>query len=155
MFTSHCQDNPFPGDSLHKSCVLWINSDGGSKAARRTHWKVCHISWRSELSWVTFHVSGTLICHCLLTAQFMEMTMRKSVFLWYWSQRDVHLFCKSRMAFTWTKNVVKSSCHNQYFLVIVRNELKHHRCLVQSYCLVDLVARCLLRDWETWVESRH
>ena len=57
------------------------------------------LSWRSELSWVTFHVSSTLTWQCLLTVQFTETSTTKRVFLWYRSQRDVHLFCKFNRLF--------------------------------------------------------
>ena len=33
-------------------------------------------------------------------ALFIEMSTTKKVFLWYQSQRDLHLFCKFRMTFT-------------------------------------------------------
>ena len=40
------------------------------------------------------------------------MTTTKKIFLWYQSQRDLHLFCKFGMMFTWTKNIGNDSYHN-------------------------------------------
>ena len=39
----------------------------------------------------------------------------EDISLWYLSERDLHLFCKFRMAFTWTRNVEKSSLHDKEF----------------------------------------
>ena len=41
-----------------------------------------------------------VICQCLLLDQFVERSARKSVFLLYHLQRDVHLICKLGMTFT-------------------------------------------------------
>ena len=45
--------------------------------------------------------------------------------LWYRSQKDVQVFCKFGMNFTWTKNVEKSSYDDRNFSVIFRNKLSH------------------------------
>ena len=37
--------------------------------------------------------------------RFIETRTTNSAFLWYRSQRDVHLFCKFRTTFTWTNTV--------------------------------------------------
>ena len=74
------------------------------------------LSRRSKFSWVTFHVSSTLICQFLLVSQFIERSTTKIVFLCCWSQRKVHLFCTLRMTFTWTESIEKSSYHDPDFL---------------------------------------
>ena len=67
----------------------------------------------------------------------------KSVFLRYRSQRDVHLFCKFRMTFTWTKNIEKSSYLDRDFLATVRKEFMCSvTCIVcTSYCWEGLVPK--------------
>ena len=55
------------------------------------------LSWRSKISCYAFHVSSTLVCQFLSVAQFIETSTTKSVFLWYRSQRDVHIFCEWRL----------------------------------------------------------
>ena len=45
------------------------------------------------------YVPSTLVCQCLLVAQSTETSTTKSIFIWYRSQRDVHLFCKFRLTF--------------------------------------------------------
>ena len=49
------------------------------------------LSWRSKCIWVTFHVSTSLICHLLPVAQSIQKSTTKSVFRWYWFERDVLL----------------------------------------------------------------
>ena len=88
-----------------------------------------HVLWSRYLPCImysgldTFHVSCALVCQFLLAAQFIETSVTKSVFLWYRSQRDLHLFCKFRLTFTWTNNDEKSSYHDREFPVTIRNEL--------------------------------
>ena len=133
----------FGSAKMAKFHWLWICQDGQSSLTldllrwiKPTHtkhtWYTLHcpqkikcewttlltLFWRSQFSWVTFHVSNTtnsLVCQFLLVAQFIEMSMTKTVFLWYQSQRDVHLFWKFRMTFTWTQNIEKSSNHDGIF----------------------------------------
>ena len=40
---------------------------------------------------------------------------QQSVSLWYWSQRDAHLFCRFRMMLTWAKHIQKGSYHDWEF----------------------------------------
>ena len=56
---------------------------------------------------VTFYESSALACQFLIVAQLIETSTTKTVFLWYRSQRDLHLFCKFGMTCTLTKNVEK------------------------------------------------
>ena len=52
----------------------------------------------------------------------IETSTTKSVFLWYRFQRDVHLFLKFRITFTWTKFLEKSLLHNPDVPFSGRNE---------------------------------
>ena len=58
-----------------------------------------------------------------VSAHFIETWTMKSVFLWYRSQRDAHLFWKFRITFTCIKTVEKSSFNDGDFPVTVRKEL--------------------------------
>ena len=80
------------------------------------------LSWPSKFSWVTFHGSSSLVCQFLLLGRFIETSTTKGHPLV--SQRDLHLLCKLRMMFTWTRNVEKTSYHDWDFPVMGRNELK-------------------------------
>ena len=44
--------------------------------------------WWSEPSWVTLHVSGSLVSHLLLADQLTETSTTNSVFLWYPSRAE-------------------------------------------------------------------
>ena len=92
-------------------CDLWFSGkvsasragDPGIAPCRPTSGHTCGFNFfflRGKFSLVSFRISSTLVCKFLLAAQFIETSTTKSVFLWYRSQRDVHLFCKFRMTFT-------------------------------------------------------
>ena len=51
------------------------------------------------------------VCQCLSIAQFTQTTTE--CLPWYRSERDAHLFCRSTITLTWTKNVGTSSCHSR------------------------------------------
>ena len=65
--------------------------------------------------------------------------MTKRIFLWYWSQRHLHFFCKFRMTFTWPQNAKQISYRDPDFLVIVRNEITVMGVSVASRCFLQTV----------------
>ena len=69
------------------------------------------LSWRSKFSWVTFHVSSSLVRKFLSVAQFEETSTKKSVRL---KGMYISIF-EFRTTFTWTKNVEKDSFHDRQF----------------------------------------
>ena len=73
----------------------------------------------------------------------IETSTSKSVFLWYRSQRDGHLFCKFKMTFTCTNDVDKSYYHNRDFPVIVINELTGGGIYISVNCGIHL--RCFIK----------
>ena len=81
-------------------------------------------SGRNKFRCVTFHVTSSLVCLFLLVVQFIDTSSTQKALLWYRYQRAVHLFCKIRMTFTWTKNVEKNSCYYREFPDIDGNDLK-------------------------------
>ena len=72
---------------------------------------ILHTFGWSKLSRTTFHVSNSVVCPVLSAAQLIETPTTNSAFLWYQSQRDIHLLCTIRMASSWTNNLRKDSCH--------------------------------------------
>ena len=82
------------------------------------------LSGRNKFRCVTFHVTSSLVCLFLLVVQFIDTSSTQKALLWYRYQRAVHLFCKIRMTFTWTKNVEKNSYYYREFPDIVGNDLK-------------------------------
>ena len=95
--------------------------------------------WWSEFSWVPFPMPSTLVCQFLFIAQLRDTSMMKRIFLWYWSQRHLHLFCKFRMTFTWPQNAKQISYRDPDFLVIVRNEITVMGVSVASRCFLQTV----------------
>ena len=62
--------------------------------------------------------------------------------------RDWHLFCKFGMTCAWTKNVEKSTYHDQDFPIIGRNELtcQQHASVSQGRFCSDKSTRCHTED---------
>ena len=84
------------------------------------------LSWWSKYIWVTFHVSRSLVCHLLPVAQWTETSTRKRIFLWYWFQRDVHVFFEVQNHVTLTKYLESNPSHDGDFPFTVRNDLTSH-----------------------------
>ena len=79
--------------------------------------------WHSKFSSVTFQVWSTLVCQFLPVARFIETSTMKSVFRWYWSQRDAHFFCNSEWRSHGPKTKRRVPIVAENFPVIVRKEL--------------------------------
>ena len=106
-----------------KTAVTW-QSSASMIPAPGWRKQVFTNSRRSKCIWVTFYVSTSSVCLLLSVAQAIETwPTTKSVFLWYGFQRDVHLFWKLGITFTWTKFLEKSLPHNLDFPFTVSNEM--------------------------------
>ena len=111
------------------------------------------LSWWGKFSRVIFHVSSTLVCQILLLAQSIEMSMTKTVFLWYGSKNDVHFFCKLRMMCTWTKNKEKRSYHNREFSGYRRKWVKLSRSLQFNWAREFSGIHFNIRVWNKFITN--
>ena len=98
-------------------CTVSFRKLSNSAELPSTYQVLCTVSFRKLSNSAELPSTYQVLCTAIFRKLpiFIETSITKSVFFWYQSQRDLHLFCKFRMRFTWTRNMEKSSYHDEEF----------------------------------------